>query len=118
MREALSTANSDMIQPGLLIIGNDYNVKIDQLFMKIENASLELGLAYVVGYYHVLNLRYPLPLKFVFVFFETLFGMPPLIKSTCVENLQSHLAALTSLNTTPFNNKICWIKVIFFFHLK
>ena len=36
MREALSNA-SDMIQPGLLIIGNDYYVKIDQLFMKIEN---------------------------------------------------------------------------------
>ena len=92
MREALSNA-SDMIQPGLLIIGNDYYVKIDQLFMKIENASLELWLAYVVAYYDVLNLRYPLPLKFVFVFFETLFGMPPSIKSTCVENLQSHLAA-------------------------
>ncbi len=99
MREALSNA-SDMIQPGLLIIGNEYYVKIDQLFMKIVNASLELGLAYVVGYYHVLNLQYPLPLKFVF--FETmfgmpvcipLFGMPPSIKSTCVENLQSHLAA-------------------------
>ena len=39
MREALSVANSDMIQPGLLIIGNDYYVKIDQLFMKIENAA-------------------------------------------------------------------------------
>jgi hypothetical protein len=25
-------------------------------------------------------------------FFETLFGMPPSIKNTCVENLQSHLA--------------------------
>ena len=68
MREALSTANSDMIQPGLLIIGNDYYVKKNQLFMNIENASLQLGLVYVVGYYHVLNLRYPLPLKFVFFF--------------------------------------------------
>jgi hypothetical protein len=68
MREALSNA-SDMIQPALiLIIGNDYYIKIDQLFIKIENASLELGLAYVVGYYHVLNLQYPVPLKFVFVF--------------------------------------------------
>ena len=58
-----------MIQPGLLIIAIDYYVKIYQLFMKIENATLELGLAYVVGYYHVLNVQYPLPSKFVFAFF-------------------------------------------------
>jgi hypothetical protein len=40
MCEALSNA-SDMIQPALLIIGNDYFIIIDQLFMKTENAILE-----------------------------------------------------------------------------
>jgi hypothetical protein len=38
MSEALSNARN-MIQSGLLIISNDYYIKIDQLFMKIENAS-------------------------------------------------------------------------------
>jgi hypothetical protein len=96
MRDALSIS-SDMIQPGLLIIGTDYFIKVDQLFMKLENASLVLGLAYVFGFYHVLNIEYPLPLKFLFVFFETLFEMPMSVKSVGVENLKSQLAACTDL---------------------
>lgn len=57
MRDALSIL-SDMIQPGLLIIGTDYFIKVDQWFMKLENASLVLGLPYVFGFYHVLNIEY------------------------------------------------------------
>lgn len=76
MREALESA-SEMIQPGILVIGKlDHFIKIEKLFMKIPKGNLVISLAYLVAYYYILEVEYPLPWKYVFVFLESFFELP------------------------------------------
>lgn len=93
MRDALSAA-SDMIQPGILLIGKEYFIKIENLHMKIDNCNLEKALAYLIAFYYVLCIEYPIPLKFVFVLLESLFDLPLSVKSSKVTYLRSHLAGI------------------------
>lgn len=82
-----------MIQPGILAVGNSFFIKIEKFHMQLENANLQTAFSYLLGYYHVLYINYPLPLKFVYVFFESLMGIPLSINSTVVKRLVSNLAS-------------------------
>ena len=82
---------SDMIQPGILKIGSNYLIKIGNSVAKIDNANLQSALAYVLGFFYVLSTGYPLPLKFVFLFFEALCGIPYSISSVQVKNFMNNV---------------------------
>ena len=92
MRQAMFES-SDMIQPGILHIGKEYFIKIEENFMHLPNRMLDLAILYVVGFYYCLGIVYPVPLKFVFLFFESLFEMCLSSPSVVVNNLKSMLVA-------------------------
>jgi hypothetical protein len=72
MGEALSEAKV-MIQPGMLLIGQEYFIKVNDLYMHLSNANFVSSLCYMMAYYFVLIIFYPLPLKFVFLYLESMF---------------------------------------------
>ncbi len=93
MGEALSEAE-DMIQPGILLIGQEYLIKVNDLYMHLPNANFVSALCYMMAFYFVLDISYPLPLKFVFLYLESMFEMPLTIKSVTVDRLLTHLDCL------------------------
>lgn len=66
--------------PGVLLIGTQYFVKVDEgaFLLPSQVKTLDQSIAYLFMYYYILHLDFPEPLKFVFGFFERLFE----IKST------------------------------------
>ena len=58
--------------PGILKINNQFFIKIDDtaLLLSSNVNSLEQAIAWLVVYYHVLNLNFPPQLKFLFGFLE------------------------------------------------
>ena len=60
--------------PGIILIGSQYFVKVDEsaFLLPDEVKTMEQSVAYLLMYYYILNLNYPEPLKFVFGFFERL----------------------------------------------
>lgn len=91
IRRAVSDA-AEMIQPGLLLIGEDYYIKIAAMYMKIGQ-NLPEALAYLVAFFYILGIDYPLPLKFVYLYFEALFPLSrPSISSVVVKRLVSDLS--------------------------
>ena len=93
MRQALSDS-MDMIQPGIIHIGKEYFIKIESKYMHIPSCNLDFALSNVIGFYYSLGIQYPAPLKFVFLFFESLFEMKLSSPSIPVSNLKSNLVAL------------------------
>ena len=87
--------SQDMIQPGLLKIGSEFYVKVGDMNMKLENCNLQTGLAYVLAYYYILYIDYPLPLKLVFLFIEALMGMDMSSNSIVVKNFERMLSNIT-----------------------
>jgi hypothetical protein len=67
MCEALD-CSPDMIQPGILLIGQENFIKIEDLFTKLHNSNLVVSICFIISYSYILEVKYPLPLKYVFVF--------------------------------------------------
>jgi len=44
--------------------------------MQLKNATLKIAFAYALSYYFILDVDYPVPLKFVMVFLESVMGIP------------------------------------------
>lgn len=84
-----------MIQPGIVLIGSVYFIKIENLHTQLKKANLTHALAYLLAFYFVLNIDYSKPLKFVFSFFESLFGLPSSIESVIVKRLVSKIVENT-----------------------
>lgn len=72
--------------PGILEIGGQFFIKVDNLAVHLPNnvKALSQAVGYLVMYYYILQLDFPEPLKSVFVFFELLFGMVPSSHSLAV----------------------------------
>lgn len=66
-----------MVQPGLLKIGTQFYVKVDNIGILLPSTviNIEEAIGHLIAYIYVLNLKYPESLKFVFGFFEHL-GTP------------------------------------------
>ncbi len=63
-----------MKQPGIIIIGNQFFLKIESLTVHfVEMSSIETTIGCLVAIYYILNIKYPSPLKLPFLFFEYLF---------------------------------------------
>ena len=93
IQQALAVAETDMIQIGLLKIGNNFVVKIGKAYTKLaDGVDLQTGIAFVVAYYYILSVQYPLPLKNVFLFFEMLFELPMSKTSVAVTRFLADLA--------------------------
>lgn len=75
--------------PGILQIGNQYFIKIDEsaVYLPESVTRIQEALGYLLMYYYILNLNFPDALKFVFVFFEHLFDIEPSIDSVVVKRL-------------------------------
>jgi hypothetical protein len=43
--------------------------------MQLKNATLQIAFAYALSYYFIQDVNYPVPLKFVMVFLESVMGM-------------------------------------------
>jgi hypothetical protein len=80
-----------MIQPGVIQIGGTFFIKIGKKHTQIENPNLKTAIAFLLGYYYVFQIEFPLPIKFVFVFFESLADLPLSIKSVVVERFVDNL---------------------------
>ena len=82
-----------MHQPGVLVIGNQYFVKVDGMVIKFPDnvVTLEEAVGLAVSYIFVLNTQYAEPLKFVYLFFENLFQFKQfsLARSQTVQRLFS-----------------------------
>ena len=67
--------NGKMNQPGVLMIGQKFFVKIDKkaIHFPADVASLEEAVGLSLAYSYILDTKYPEALKFVYLFFEHLF---------------------------------------------
>ena len=74
-----------MNQPGVLMIGQKFFVKIDKkaIHFPADVASLEEAVGLSLAYSYILDTKYPEALKFVYLFFLTPF---PLWKFLYVPN--------------------------------
>lgn len=90
IRRAISDAK-EMIQPGLMLIGDIYFIKIGTCYMKIGK-KLPVALSYLVAFFYILAIDYPLPLKFVYLYLETLFPLPLSINSIIARRFISELS--------------------------
>jgi len=81
--------------PGILKINNQFFIKIDDtaLLLSSNVNSLEQAIAWLVVYYHVLNLNFPPQLKFLFGFLEKLFKIAPNSESVNVKKLFAFCSA-------------------------
>ncbi len=70
-----AAAAKEMELPGIIIINDQFFLKVDESVIHLPDSVqlLEDAVASLVIYYYVLGLNYPEPLKFVFLFFESLF---------------------------------------------
>ncbi len=75
MNAAMREAQDQMKQPGVIIIGRQFFLKIDTLPIEYSArlTSFESALSCLISLIYILNVNYPEPLKFVFAFFEHLF---------------------------------------------
>ena len=82
-----------MVLPGILKINEQYFIKVDEsaIHLPQEITLLEEAVAYLIIYYHVLNINFPETLKFVFLFFEKLLEIPPSSPSEDVKRVYSSL---------------------------
>lgn len=64
-----------MKQPGLLLIGDSYFLKMETDAVKLDVGGLPDALAHLVASYYIFNCVYPENLKFVFGFFERVFDL-------------------------------------------
>jgi len=78
-----------MKQPGIIFIGDQPFIKIEELEVQFEQmSSIESSIACLVSFFYILNIQYPSPLKFVYIFFEHLFEFEEISShSTSVEKL-------------------------------
>jgi hypothetical protein len=65
-----------MIQPGIIIIGDNFFIKVEDQHMQLKNATLQIAFVYALSYYFILDVDYPVPLKFFMVFLESVMGIP------------------------------------------
>lgn len=70
----------------MLQIGEKFHVKIQDSAFLLKVKTLEEALGYLVAYYYVLHHNFPKSVKFVFSFFDRLFGMSSEIQSRLVTN--------------------------------
>ena len=87
--DAAAQSAKHMELPGILEIGGQFFIKVDNLavFLPESVSSLQQAVGYLLMYYYILDLDYPPSLKFVFVFFEMLFNIPPSSDATVVKKL-------------------------------
>ncbi len=76
---------------GLITIGRNYFIKIEEMIFQLKAASLEEGIGYVVVYYFVLHIIYPREIKFVLGFFEGLFKIKKTVQSRALNYLLTRL---------------------------
>ncbi len=78
-----------MKQPAIIFIGDQPFIKIEELEIQFEEmSSIESAIACLVSFFFILNIQYPDPLKFVYIFFEHLFEFDEIsAHSTSVEKL-------------------------------
>ena len=63
-----------MLQPGVIIIGTQFFLKIEEMAVQFPKmCTTESAIAYLISLIYILDVQYPEPLKFVYVFFEHLF---------------------------------------------
>lgn len=92
--KALREAQPKMKQPGVLMIGKQYYIKIENFAINFPASisSLESAIACVIVYFYILDVQYPEPLKFVYIFFEHLFEFEKKsIDSQVVKKFLSHV---------------------------
>jgi hypothetical protein len=82
-----------MIQPGILVIGRQIFIKIDQIPITFDQIqTLPSAIATVIAYCYILNVEYCEPLKFVYAFFEFLSGFDKTsVNSIAVKTLLSKI---------------------------
>jgi hypothetical protein len=59
---------------------------------QLENANLKSDVSFLLAYYYILSIKYPLPIKFVFVFLKALADLPLSIKSVVVQRFVDNLS--------------------------
>jgi hypothetical protein len=78
----------EMTQPGLLMIGQQFYVKIEQRSISLNVPNVIAAIGYLLEYYYVLGLSYPEKLGPFFGYLEFLFGIQPIsVKSAPLERL-------------------------------
>lgn len=65
-----------MVQPGQLLIGSSFFLKLETEVIKLDVGSASDALSYLVASYYVFNCHYPESLKVVYGFLERLFSLP------------------------------------------
>lgn len=74
-----------MKQPGIIIIGNQFFLKVESLTIHfVEMSSIEMTVGCLIAIYYILNIKYPAPLKLPFLFFEHLFEFSELSGNSAV----------------------------------
>lgn len=94
MKAAVRIAQDAMKQPGIIMIGSQFFLKIEELAITFPGrmSSLECSIACLVALCYILDIHYPEALKFVFIFFEHLFPFRvPSVDSTAVKLFLSHV---------------------------
>lgn len=63
--------NKKLLQPGIIMIGEDFFIKLDQIPVSFPHHihNVSNAIACLVAYYYILNVKYPEPLRYVFFFF-------------------------------------------------
>lgn len=94
MSAAVKTATQKkMIQPGILWIGLQFFIKVDQTPITFnEMNTLPSAITMLIAYSYILNIEYCEPFKFVYAFFEYLAGFDKVsVNSIVVKTLLSKI---------------------------
>lgn len=79
--------------PGIVVIGTDFFIKVEEVAIPIKSANLIISLGYLTAIYFVLSLKYPARVSSIFLFFEKMFRISPSKHSVCVERLFANVGA-------------------------
>lgn len=89
---AVKDLQEKMIQLGIFVIGDQYYIKIEEVEVQLPRFTrISEALSYLVMFYYVLDLKYPNPLKTVFIFLEYLFGIAPSCHSEKAKRTSGYL---------------------------
>ena len=80
-----------MIQPGIITIGLEVYIKVDNRAIKIEVGNGYEAMQVLFMCYYVFNVKYSPDLSIFYYFLENLWGMPSEKKSTRVGDLIANL---------------------------